>query len=362
MVIMRTRRVPIRNGRELASQPALAEIIRVRSGHYAAAKPVTNRGPSLRLLEAAVVNLENARVVITGGTGFLGSHLARHLAVRGADVVALGSTDYDLRERSEITAMLTDLQPDAVIHLAAVVGGIGANQAQPGRFFYENAIMGIELLEACRVAHVPKVVLAGTVCAYPRDASLPFREAALWSGYPETTNAPYGLAKRMLVTQALAYRQQYGCNFVYLLPTNLYGPGDHDELETSHVIPAMIRKFAAARATGSSAVQLWGDGSPTRDFLYVEDAARAFGLALERYDASDPINVGSGEEISIRELASLVRELTGFEGAIEWEPERPGGQPRRRLDTTRAREEFGFEATVPFRAGLELTVASMART
>ena len=306
-----------------------------------------------------MVSLNSARVVITGGTGFLGSHVARYLAGRGADVVAIGSADYDLRERSEISAMLRALRPGAVIHLAAVVGGIGANQAQPGRFFYENALMGIELLEACRVEQVPKVVVAGTVCGYPGVVSLPFREADIWSGYPETTNAPYGLAKRMLLVQAQAYRQQYGCNFIYLLPTNLYGPGDHTDLETSHVIPAMIRKFSTARDTGAATVRLWGDGSPTRDFLHVEDAARAFGLALERYDGPEPVNVGSGVEISIRELAELVRELTGFEGAIEWELARPNGQPRRRLDTTRAREAFGFEATVPFRAGLELTIASM---
>jgi GDP-L-fucose synthase len=309
-----------------------------------------------------VVDLDSARVVVTGGTGFLGPHVVRDLTDRGADVVAVGSADYDLRDRSEISAMLRAVRPDAVVHLAAIVGGIGANQAEPGRFFYENALMGIELLEACRVEHVRKVVIAGTVCGYPGVVPLPFHESDLWSGYPETTNAPYGLAKRMLLVQAQAYRQQYGSNFVYLLPTNLYGPGDHDDLETSHVIPAMIRKFSSARDIGAATVRLWGDGSPTRDFLYVDDAARAFTLALERYDGRDPVNVGSGVEISIREVAELVRELVGFEGAIEWERERPNGQPRRLLDTTRAREGFGFEATVPFRAGLEATIASMART
>jgi GDP-L-fucose synthase len=312
-----------------------------------------------RRLEGTVLSLDRARVVITGGTGFLGSHVARHLTLRGADVVALGSADYDLRERAEITAMLHSLHPHAVIHLAAIVGGIGANQAAPGRFFYENALMGIELLEACRVQQVPKLVIAGTVCGYPRLAPVPFRERDLWSGYPETTNAAYGLAKRMLLVQAQAYRQQYGCNFVYLLPTNLYGPGDHDDLETSHVIPAMIRKFSTARDAGEPTVRLWGDGTPTRDFLHVEDAARAFGLALERYDGPEPVNVGSGVEISIGELAELVRQLIGFEGAIEWEADRPNGQPRRLLETTRAREAFGFEATVPLRAGLESTIASM---
>jgi GDP-L-fucose synthase len=309
-----------------------------------------------------VFDLEHACVVVTGATGFLGPHVVRELTGRGADVVALGSADYDLRDRSEIVSMLRAVRPDAVVHLAAVVGGIGANQAEPGRFFYENALMGIELLEACRVEHVAKVVIAGTVCGYPAIVPLPFRELDLWSGYPETTNAAYGLAKRMLLVQAQAYRQQYGCNFVYLLPTNLYGPGDHDDLETSHVIPAMIRKFSTARDTGAATVRLWGDGSPTRDFLYVEDAARAFTLALERYDEPDPVNVGSGAEISIRELAEMVSELIGFEGAIEWERERPNGQPRRMLDTTRAREQLGFEARVTFRAGLELTIASMQRT
>ena len=306
-----------------------------------------------------MVDLDGARVVVTGGTGFLGAHVARHLGTEGADVVAIGSADYDLRDRAAISSMLHDLRPDAVIHLAAIVGGIGANQAEPGRFFYENALMGIELLEACRVARVQKVVIAGTVCAYPKVVSLPFEEDDIWSGYPEETNAPYGLAKRMLLVQAQAYRQQYGCNFVYLLPTNLYGPGDHADLETSHVIPAMIRKFSTARDVGAPMVELWGDGSPTRDFLHVDDAARAFGLALAHYDGPEPINVGSGQEISIRELAELVRELTGFAGGIEWQRERPNGQPRRRLDTTRARGAFGFESTVPFRAGLEQTIKAM---
>ena len=305
------------------------------------------------------MDVESARVVVTGGTGFLGARVARHLEGEGADVVAIGSADYDLRDRAASSAMLHELRPDAVIHLAAIVGGIGANQAEPGRFFYENALMGIELLEACRVARVQKVVIAGTVCAYPKVVSLPFEEDDIWSGYPEETNAPYGLAKRMLLVQAQAYRQQYGCNFVYLLPTNLYGPGDHADLETSHVIPAMIRKFSTARDVGAPMVELWGDGSPTRDFLHVDDAARAFGLALAHYDGPEPINVGSGQEISIRELAELVRELTGFAGGIEWQRERPNGQPRRRLDTTRAREAFGFESTVPFRAGLEQTIKAM---
>jgi GDP-L-fucose synthase len=303
--------------------------------------------------------VDGARVVVTGGTGFLGVHVARQLREEGADVVALGQPDYDLRERAQIVAMLRDLRPDAVIHLAAIVGGIGANQAEPGRFFYENALMGIELLEACRVERVTKVVVAGTVCAYPERPAVPFREADLWSGYPEETNAPYGLAKRMLLVQAQAYREQYGCNFVYLLPTNLYGPGDHADLETSHVIPAMIVKFSAAVASGAPSVSLWGDGSPTREFLHVADAARGFTLALAHYDHAAPVNLGSGDEISIHDLAQLVAELTGFAGRIEWERARPNGQPRRRLDTSKARAAFGFEPTVSLRDGIQETIASM---
>ena len=306
--------------------------------------------------------VDGARVVVTGGTGFLGRHVTRQLRDDGADVVALGHADYDLRERAQILAMLRDHRPDAVIHLAAIVGGIGANQAEPGRFFFENALMGIELLEACRVAEVAKVVVAGTVCAYPVRPAVPFREADLWSGYPEETNAPYGLAKRMLLVQAQAYREQYGCNFVYLLPTNLYGPGDHTDLETSHVIPAMIVKFSAAVAQDASTVSLWGDGSPTRDFLHVDDAARGFSLALAQYDEAAPLNLGSGDEISIGDLARLVAELTGFTGRIEWEPTRPNGQPRRRLDTSAARKAFGFEATVALRDGIAETIGAMHDT
>ena len=243
------------------------------------------------------------------------------------------------------------------MHLAAVVGGIGANREQPGRFFYENALMGIELLEACRVAGVPKVVVAGTVCAYPKHTPVPFREAALWDGYPEETNAPYGLAKKLLLVQAQAYRDQYGMNAVYLLPVNLYGPGDNFDLETSHVIPAMIRKFAEARDRGEPRVVLWGDGSPTREFLHVRDAARAFRLALERYDGPDPVNLGSGEEIAIGDLAALVAGATGYRGEVVWDTAKPNGQPRRRLATDRARALLGFEATVPLREGIAELVA-----
>jgi GDP-L-fucose synthase len=303
-----------------------------------------------------VFEVRDATVVVTGGTGFLGSHVVNTLERAGARALGVGRGDYDLRDREAVDRMLAETQPDAVIHLAAVVGGIGANRAQPGRFFYENALMGIEVLEACRVAEVAKVVVAGTVCAYPKHAPLPFREADLWNGYPDETNAPYGLAKKMLLVQAQAYRAEYGCNFVSLLPVNLYGPGDNFDLDTGHVIPAMIRRFLAARERGLDEVVLWGDGTPTREFIYVEDAARAFHLALERYDGADPVNVGSGEEISIRDLAALVAELCGFEGGITWDTSAPNGQPRRRLETSQARERFGFEATTGLRDGLRRTI------
>lgn len=302
------------------------------------------------------MNLSGATVVVTGGTGFLGRHVAAELQSAGARVVAVGSSEYDLRRRDEIDRLLADARPDALVHLAAVVGGIGANRAEPGRFFYENALMGIELIEACRISGVPKVVVAGTVCAYPKHTPVPFSEASLWDGYPEETNAPYGLAKKMLLVQAQAYRQQYDMNVIYLLPVNLYGPGDNFDLETSHVIPAMIRKFAEARDRGDHQVVLWGDGSPTREFLYVDDASRAFLLALDRFDGPEPVNVGSGEETSIFDLAKLVQRATGYEGDIVWDASKPNGQPRRRLDTRRARELFGFEATVSLEEGLDRTV------
>ena len=296
------------------------------------------------------------KVVVTGGRGFLGGALCRRLEQTGHEVVSFHSSQYDLRDRRQIDDLLLEHRPDAVIHLAAVVGGIGANQAEPGRFFYENAKMGIELIEACRVAGTPKVVVSGTVCAYPKFAPLPFSEDELWNGYPEETNAPYGLAKKMLLTQAQAYRAQYGMNCIYLLPVNLYGPGDNFDLESGHVIPAMVRKFIEARDTGRDRVTLWGDGSPTREFLYVEDAARGFELALEGYDEGDPVNLGSGEEISIMDLAEEVRRATRFEGTIHWDTSRPNGQPRRKLSTDRARDRFGFESTVSFAVGLASTV------
>jgi GDP-L-fucose synthase len=302
------------------------------------------------------MNLDGATVVVTGGTGFLGRHVCRELEQAGSNVCPVGRRQYDLRQRVEIDRMLIDIHPNAVVHLAAVVGGIGANRAHPGQFLYENAIMGLELLEACRVAGVPKTVIAGTVCAYPKHTPVPFREEHLWDGYPEETNAPYGLAKKLLLAQAQAYRAEYGMNAVYLLPVNLYGPGDNFDLETSHVIPAMIRKFAEAKASGAPSITLWGDGSPTREFLYVEDAARAFRQALECYDGPEPINVGSGEEISIKDLAGLLAETIGYRGAILWDGTKPNGQPRRCLDTCKGKELLRFLPGVGLEEGIVRTV------
>jgi GDP-L-fucose synthase len=303
------------------------------------------------------IEVRDATVLVTGGTGFLGRHVVAELERAGARTIGVGSSDHDLRDRAATDRMLAATQPDAVIHLASVVGGIGANRAEPGRFFYENALMGVQLLEACRVAEVAKVVVAGTVCSYPKHTPVPFREADLWNGSPEETNAPYGLAKKMLIVQAQAYREQYGCNYVSLLPVNLYGPGDNFDLDTGHVIPAMIRRFLAARDAHLDEVVLWGDGTATREFLYVEDAARAFRLALERYDAPDPVNVGSGEELAIGDLALLVARLCGYDGRITWDTSQPNGQPRRRLDTRLAREAFGFEATTGLTEGLTRAIA-----
>jgi GDP-L-fucose synthase len=300
--------------------------------------------------------IDDKTIVVTGGTGFLGRHVASELASVGANAVAVGSRDYDLRNRGEIERMLSDHRPDAVVHLAAVVGGIGANRAEPGRFFYENAIMGIELIEACRQAGIEKTLISGTVCAYPRITPVPFSEDDLWNGYPEETNAPYGLAKKMLLVQAQAYRHQYAMNVIYVLPVNLYGPHDNFDLESGHVIPAMIMKFVQARTLGAREVVLWGDGSPTREFLYVRDAARAFRLALERYESPEAVNLGSGVEISIRDLAELIGQHVGYNGAIKWDASKPNGQPRRMLDTSRARAEFGFAAETTFDEGIRETI------
>ncbi|MCS7294423.1 MAG: GDP-L-fucose synthase [Dehalococcoidia bacterium] len=296
-------------------------------------------------------------VLVTGGAGFLGRHVVAKLQERGAQRIFVPrSADFDLREKEAVIRVLEWSQPTIVIHLAAVVGGIGANRANPGRFFYDNAIMGIQLMEYARRFGVDKFVTIGTVCSYPKYTPVPFREEDLWNGYPEETNAPYGLAKKMLLVQGQAYRQQYGFNAIYLLLTNLYGPGDNFDPETSHVIPALIKKCIDARERGDDYIVVWGTGQASRDFLYVEDAAQAIVLAAERYAAPDPINVGSGQEITIRELVELIKELTGFQGEVRWDTSKPDGQPRRRLDTTRAREILGFEARTDFRTGLRKTI------
>jgi GDP-L-fucose synthase len=297
------------------------------------------------------------RVLVTGGGGFLGSHVVARLREGGIEPFVARSRDYDLTVADDAARLFDDARPELVLHLAAEVGGIGANRANPGRYWYANLMMGAHVLEHARLHGTAKTVLLGTICAYPKFAPVPFREDDLWNGYPEETNAPYGIAKKTLLVGAQGYREQYGTNAVYLLPVNLYGPRDNFDLETSHVIPALVRKMLEARAAGAPEVVLWGDGSPTREFLYVEDAAEAIVLAAERYDGPEPVNVGSGAEISIRELAELVAELTGFEGELVWDASKPNGQPRRQLDVTRAERLFGFRASTPLREGLERTVA-----
>jgi GDP-L-fucose synthase len=298
------------------------------------------------------------RVLVTGGAGFLGGFVVEALrALEPAALVVPRSAVYDLRERAAIQQLLAETRPDLVIHLAARVGGIGANRAHPAEFFYENLMMGAQLMHESWRAGVAKFVALGTVCAYPKHTPVPFREETLWDGYPEETNAPYGLAKKMLLVQAQAYRAQYGFNAIYLLPVNLYGPRDNFDPASSHVIPALIRKCIEARETGAAAISAWGDGSPTREFLYVEDAAEGILLAAERYDGAAPVNLGSAAEISIRELTELIAQLTGFQGRITWDPSQPNGQPRRKLDITRARAAFGFEAHTSFEQGLRRTIA-----
>ena len=297
------------------------------------------------------------RVLLTGGGGFLGSFIRQRLErEQPAAILAPRRSELDLRDAGAIRAYLREQKPDLIIHGAAVVGGIGANRMHPGRFFYENAIMGIQLIEEARLAGVDKFVCLGTICAYPKFAPIPFREDDLWNGYPEETNAPYGVAKKALLVQLQSYRQEYGFNGIFLLPVNLYGPRDNFDLETSHVIPAMIRKFIEAGARGEREVVLWGDGTPTREFLYVEDAADGIVTAAEKYEKSEPVNLGRGEEISIRDLAMLIRQATGFEGEIVWDPTKPNGQPRRMLDVERAANEFGFRAGTSFPAGLARTI------
>jgi GDP-L-fucose synthase len=295
--------------------------------------------------------------VVTGGAGFLGSYVVNKLQERGAEnIVVPRSAEYDLRQHEAVKALLRDTRPDIIIHLAAVVGGIGANRAHPAEFFYDNLLMGIHLLHEAWQAGVRKFVTIGTVCAYPKFTPVPFSEDDLWDGYPEETNAPYGLAKKMLLVQGQAYHRQYGFEAIYLLPTNLYGPGDNFDPASSHVIPALIRKCLEAKERGDDHVVVWGTGSPTREFLYAEDAAEGIVLAVEKYDKGDPVNLGSGVEISIKDLAESIVELTGFEGSIAWDTSKPDGQPRRFLDTSRAEREFGFKAATPFREGLQRTV------
>jgi GDP-L-fucose synthase len=299
------------------------------------------------------------RVLVTGGNGFLGRWVCRILKTVGHSVFAPTRSEYNLLDHTAPSIMLADLRPEVVIHLAATVGGIEANRLEPGRFFYENIEMGVRLMESARIAGVKKFVQIGTVCAYPKYTPVPFSENDLWNGYPEETNAPYGIAKKALLVMAQAYRQQYGFNAIYLLPVNLYGPGDHDNLITSHVIPAMIRKFIQAKDMDSAEVVLWGTGTATREFLYVQDAAEGIVLAMELYDGAAPVNLGSGEEISIKELSIRVAQEVGFSGRIVFDSSKPDGQPRRRLDTSRAFDFFQWRAKVSFSDGLRKTVAYM---
>ena len=301
---------------------------------------------------------QKRRVVVSGGSGFLGSFVVEKLRARGcAEVFVPRSREYDLREKADVLRLYAQARPDVFIHLAAVVGGIGANRKNPGRFFYDNAVMGIHVIEAVRTAGLEKFVCVGTTCSYPKFTPVPFREGDFWSGYPEETNAPYGLAKKMLLVQLQAYREQYGLNGIYLVPVNLYGPRDNFHLESSHVIPALIRKCLEAQRAGAPEIAAWGTGNATREFLYVEDAAEAIVLAAEKYEQGAPVNLGSGAEISIRSLVELIGELAGFRGAVRWDHTKPDGQPRRCLDTARAWQEFGWRAKTPLRDGLQKTIA-----
>jgi GDP-L-fucose synthase len=297
------------------------------------------------------------RVTVTGGAGFLGSFVVAELKVRGCENIFVPrSFEYDLVQMESVQRLYRDARPDIVIHLAARVGGIGANRENPGKFFYDNLLMGTQLIEGARLSNVKKLVAIGTVCAYPKFAAVPFREEDLWNGYPEETNAPYGLAKKMLLVQSQSYRAQYGFNSIFLVPVNLYGPRDNFDLQSSHVIPALIRKCIDARESGSGEIVCWGDGTPTREFLYVQDCAEAIVLAAEKYDQSDPVNIGTGKEISIKTLTELIAELTGFNGNIVWDKSKPNGQPRRCLDVSRAKDLFGFVAKTSFRSGLQKTI------
>jgi GDP-L-fucose synthase len=304
-----------------------------------------------------MIDVAGKRIVVTGGSGFLGGHLVSAFESRGCHTVLVPrKATYDLTREADVARMYADLRPQIVVHLAAVVGGIGANREAPGRFFYDNVMMGAMVLEQARSSGVEKFVGIGTICAYPKLAPVPFVERDLWNGYPEETNAPYGIAKKMLLVQGQAYRAQYGFNAVHLLPVNLYGPRDNFDPATSHVIPALIRKCVDAISAGADEIACWGTGKATREFLYVEDCAEAIALATERYDDGEPVNIGAGFEISIRDLATLIAELTGFRGRLTFDPTKPDGQPRRSLDVQRARQAFGFTARTDFRDGLEKTI------
>jgi GDP-L-fucose synthase len=303
------------------------------------------------------LELRSKRVLVTGGAGFLGSCIVKRLRGIGCgQIAAPRRREFDLTGAEAVRRLFESFRPEVVVHAAAVVGGIGANQDNPGRFFYENAIMGIQVIEACRRYGVEKTVVLGTICSYPKFTPVPFREDSLWDGYPEETNAPYGIAKKALLAQCQAYREQYGMNAIFLLPVNLYGPGDNFDPASSHVIPALIRKCLEAHGRGEGSITLWGDGSPTREFLYVEDAAEAIVLAAEHYNGAAPVNVGSGEEISIRDLAERIASLCEYQGRMEWDTARPNGQPRRCLDVTRAEREFGFRAHTKLADGLRATI------
>jgi GDP-L-fucose synthase len=309
------------------------------------------------------MDFSQSRILVTGGAGFLGSFVVEELHAHGAkSIVVPRSHDYDLVDRMACRRMLADAKPDLVFHLAARVGGIGANRENPGRFMFENAMMGLHIFEECRLAGVKKLVATGTICAYPKFAPLPFREDDLWNGYPEETNAPYGIAKKMMLVLSQGYREQYGMNSVVLFPVNLYGPRDNFDPKSSHVIPALIRKCVEAREAGRDDIVLWGDGSPTREFLYAKDAAVGLVMAAASYDSSEPVNLGTGQEISIRDLAMLIAEKTGFRGQLRWDTHEPNGQPRRRLDVSRALERFGFVAKTSFADGLRATIDYFEKT
>lgn len=300
---------------------------------------------------------EKKKVTVTGGAGFLGSYVVKKLEERGCrNIFVTRSKDYDLVHYEACRKVYEDSKPDVVIHFAARVGGIGANRANPGKFFYENLMMGVQMMDLGRQAGIEKFVAIGTICAYPKFTPVPFKEEDLWNGYPEETNAPYGLAKKMLLVQAQAYRQQYGFNAIYLLPVNLYGPGDNFDPQSSHVIPALIKKCIDAIRNNDSKITVWGTGQPTREFLYVEDAAEGILLASERYNKPDPVNLGAGFEMSIKDLVELIAKLTGFKGKIVWDTTKPDGQPRRMLDTSKAEKEFGFKAKTNFEEGLKMTI------